>query len=86
MSKLWAHNKRIQEDQTLCRIESEIATFENNLGGIYSSEEHKDRMVSHYAERDKILKEKEETWCLRSRSIWMLEEDENTKFYHKFAN
>eukprot|EP00253_Pinus_taeda_P016512 PITA_16512 len=86
MSKLWAHNKRTQEDQTLCKIEADIVTFENNLGDIYSSEEHKDRMVSHYAERAKILKEKEESWPLRSRAIWMLEGDENTKFYHKFAN
>lgn len=86
MSKLWAHNIRIQEEQTLCRIESEIAAFENDIGGIYTSDDHKIRMVSHYAEREKILKEKEETWRLRSRAIWMLEGDENTKFYHKFAN
>eukprot|EP00253_Pinus_taeda_P018951 PITA_18951 len=44
MSKIWAHNKRIQEEQTLCRIESKITAFENDLGGIYTSEDHKQRM------------------------------------------
>lgn len=37
MSNLWAHNKRVQEEHSLCEIEYEIAAFENDLGGMYTS-------------------------------------------------
>eukprot|EP00253_Pinus_taeda_P013627 PITA_13627 len=86
LSKIWAQNKRRQDDQTLREAEIEIVDFESNLGGLYSSNEHKDRISSQYADRGEILKDSEESWRLRSRAIWMLEEDDNTKFYHKFAN
>eukprot|EP00253_Pinus_taeda_P011273 PITA_11273 len=42
--------------------------------------------TSLITKRSQILKEREESWRLRSRAIWLLEGDANTKFYHKFAN
>ena len=42
--------------------------------------------MSHITKRSQILKDREESWRLRSRAIWLLEGDNNTKFYHKFAN
>eukprot|EP00253_Pinus_taeda_P023577 PITA_23577 len=86
LSKIWAQNKRRRDDQTLREVEIEIVDFESNLGGLYNSNEHKDRISSQYADRGEILKDSEESWRLRSRAIWMLEGDDNTKFYHKFAN
>eukprot|EP00253_Pinus_taeda_P001820 PITA_01820 len=35
--------------------------------------------------RDKILKEREETWKLKSRAIWLHVGDENTNFYQNYA-
>jgi len=86
LSKIWAHNKREQDDQILREIEEEITALKNDQGGIYTSQEHKDKITSLLSKRSKILKDREETWRLRSIVIWLLEGDDNTKFYHKFVN
>jgi len=70
LSKNWAHHKRIQDDLTLWQIELELVNFENDLGGLYSSEEHKEKITSLYTAQRKILKDREESWRLRSRAIW----------------
>lgn len=69
LSNLWAHNKRIQDDETLRGAETKIVDFENNLGGVYRSNEHKDKLTSLYATRGNILKECEEACDLRSSVI-----------------
>lgn len=86
ISKLWAHQKRLRDDQTLSEAERIIATHEEDEGGIFPSQESKDLYTSLIAKRTQILKEREESWRLRSRAIWLTAGDDNTKFYHNFAN
>lgn len=86
LSKIWAHNRRFQDDKTLREIEDEIDDFENNQGGVLATPKHKDKLTSLYASRGKILKDREESWRVRSREIQLLEGDDNMKFYHKFTN
>jgi hypothetical protein len=35
--------------------------------------------------KDEILKIEEESWCLKSRVVWLKSGDSNTIFFHKFA-
>eukprot|EP00253_Pinus_taeda_P016616 PITA_16616 len=86
LSKKWAHKKRTQEDHTLKQTKEAIEKYENDHEGIFSSLEHKEQITSLLAKRTHILKDREERWRLRSRAIWIKEGDDNTKFYHKFAN
>lgn len=60
LSKIWAHRKRIQDDHTLRVAEEEIYTYEENTRGIFSTQEHKDKIASLMHKRTQILKDKEE--------------------------
>lgn len=57
LSKKWAHNKRIKDDQSLINAKKEIVEFENNLDGVYKSIEHKEKLTEPYVARRKILKD-----------------------------
>jgi len=62
ISKIWAHNKRCDDEHRVNEIEKEIASLEENSRGTFPSPELKDKLVELTALRGKILKDKEETW------------------------
>ena len=54
-------------------------------GGAYMNQDTKDTLVRLQGRRNTILLDKEETWRLKSRAIWLECGDENTKKIHSFA-
>eukprot|EP00253_Pinus_taeda_P029406 PITA_29406 len=86
ISKIWAHNKRCDDEHQVNEIEKEMVNLKENSGDTSPTPKLKDKLVDLTALRGKILKDKEETWRLRSQPIWLREGDDNTKFYHKFSN
>jgi len=86
LSKSWAHNKRLLDEQTLRDTEAEIVAMEYEQGWGHISHDQKEKLTTLVAQGRKILKDREETWKLRSREIWLLEGDDNAKLFHKYAN
>eukprot|EP00253_Pinus_taeda_P034846 PITA_34846 len=86
LSKIWSHNKRCVEEHLLNEIELKIGNLEDNNGGAFASNELRDKLTELTIKRGNILKEREETWRLQSRAIWLKEGDDNSIFFHKFAN
>eukprot|EP00253_Pinus_taeda_P030342 PITA_30342 len=86
ISRIWAHQKRKNVDNFLREAELAIATYEDTSNGTFLSQETKDLYTSLVTKSSQILKEREESWRLRSREIWLTKGDNNTKFFHKFSN
>eukprot|EP00253_Pinus_taeda_P033651 PITA_33651 len=86
ITKNWAHQKRIQDNHTLNEAERIITEYKNSTSGTYNTPECKEQYNLLLTKRSQILKEREESMRLRSRAILLTEGDNNTKFYHKFAN
>lgn len=82
----WARRKNAKEEHTLGDIENQLATLTDEQGRGYTSITAKLHLVNLETQRLKILLDREETWRLRSKAIWLQAGDGNTKFFHKFAN
>jgi hypothetical protein len=54
-------------------------------GGGFATPESKISLLRMEERRNKLLKEKEESWRLKSIAIWLASGDENTKFFQAFA-
>ena len=73
------------DNQAITKIEADLEALQNSYGGGFLTQEDKVRLHTLEANRNKILKEREEVLRLKSRAIWMECGDNNTKFFQAFA-
>jgi hypothetical protein len=85
-TKQWEKSRTIKENSHLVQIELDIKNLlQPSSGGLRTLQE--DLILKNLEQiRNKYLKEKEELWRQRSKSIWIKSGDHNTKFFHTFAN
>ena len=79
--KHWAVEKRRRDDNELSQIELAIVDMMDMEGGGLLNQESKDTLVGLQGHRNTLLLEKEETWRLKSRALWLACGDENTNFF-----
>lgn len=79
-------SKCINDDKSLRGVEETIVAYEDITDDTFPMSESKELYISHIKKHSQILEERGESWRLRSRAIWLTEWDDNTKFYHNFAN
>jgi len=83
--KSWSFLKRKKEDAELKLLEEDLRQIYESEGGGMESQESKGVLIKLEERRNMLLKEKEETWRLKSRAIWLESGDENTKFFQAYA-
>lgn len=81
----WAKEKWDRDEQTLRSIELNLDNLLDEQGLGFTSEATKSHLLELEAQWSKILKEREETWHLRSWAIWLQASDENTKFFQNYV-
>jgi hypothetical protein len=69
----------------LKELESQLNLILEEWGGGFYTTHAKLNLLKLEERRNRLLKEKEETWRLKSRVTWLKSGDENKKFFQAFA-
>ena len=86
VSILWSIKKKTQEFKDLVDIKLLLAESFNKVGFGFSSVEDKASLVELESRKRKNLSDHENEARQKSRAIWILCGDDNTPFFHKYAN
>jgi hypothetical protein len=84
-TKTWAHQKLLKEDLELKDLESQLNLISEEQGGGFDTTHAKLNLLKLEERRNRLLKEKKETWRLKSRVTWLKSGEENTKFFQAYA-
>jgi len=81
----WARTKHKEEEQELLIIEDQLEKIYQTIDFGFTSNTSWEALKNLEAKRRKLLDDKEATWRLKSRALWLENGDENTKFFHAYA-
>jgi hypothetical protein len=85
-TKCWAKESKNWEIKLLENLEGNIKQHLLLLSDGSILPEVESNLIKLEFERNKHLKAQEDLWRLRSRAIWVQSGDQNTNFFHHFAN
>jgi len=81
----WEKTKQKEEEKELKSIEDQLEAIYQDFEFGFSTEVSREFLRNLVEKRMKILADKEVTWRLKRREIWLENGYENTKFFHAFA-